>query len=815
MKKLLGLILLASLSNYLLAQYAITGVVTDANGNPLIGAGIQVEGTLAGTVSTTSGNYELKLSKTGVINVSATYLGYEKQSQQIQLTANTTLNFTLNLKSTMTDEVLVKSTRASDNAPGTFTNLTKTEIEAQNLGQDLPYMLALSPSLVTNSDAGTGVGYTNFRIRGTDANRINVTVNGIPLNDAESHGVFWVNMPDFSSSIENIQVQRGVGTSTNGAAAFGATINMQTNTLQEKAYAEVSSSAGSFNTFKNTVKVGSGLLNKHFAFDARLSKITSDGFVDRAFSDLKSFYFSGGYYAENTLVKVNIFSGKESTYQSWWGVPKVRLENDLDGMQRYEDHWLYSHEETQHMINSDSRTYNYYTYDNETDNYQQDHYQLFFSQKLNEHLNFNAALHYTYGRGYYEQYRVGDDFADYGMEPIIRANNDTIFSTNLIRQKWLDNDFYGTVASLNYKTQKVDASLGGGANTYDGRHYGPIIWAQYMGDYPKDFEWYRNTGVKTDWNIYSKANIELTEKFSVYADLQFRRITHDIEGIDADLRDITQYHEFNFFNPKAGLKYKFSPQSEAYFYCAMGNREPNRSNFTDIAPGQNMPKSEQLIDFEAGYTQQNNRFSLGANAYYMMYNDQLVLTGQINDVGSAIMTNVDDSYRLGIELMGNVKFNEIASWDVNLTLSENRILNFTEYVDNWDTWIQDELYIGKTDIAFSPNVIFNSMLKVSPLSHLTIGLQSQFVGKQFIDNSQSKDRMLDPYFVNNLQVSYAVATSFAKELTVNFRVNNLLNTQYEANAWVYSYLLGGERYEMDGYFPQAGINFMAGVQIKF
>lgn len=805
------------MSNALWAQFNLSGKVTDTDGNLLVGAGIQVEGTLAGTVTNAEGIYNLRINKPGNYQVSASYLGYEKQSQTINLQEDQTLNFTLTLKSIMADEVLVKSTRASDNAPGTYTNLTKTEIASQNMGQDLPYMLSLSPSVVTNSDAGAGVGYTSFRIRGTDANRINVTVNGIPINDAESHGVFWVNMPDFSSSIENIQVQRGVGISTNGAAAFGATINMQTNALQEKSYAEIASSAGSFNTFKNTVKVGTGLLNNHFAFDARLSKITSDGFVDRAFSDLKSFYVSGGYYAENTLIKVNIFSGKERTYQAWWGVPKVRLENDLAGMQRYEDHGLYSHEETQHMINSNSRTYNYYTYDNETDNYQQDHYQLFFSQKLSDLWNFNAALHYTYGRGYYEQYRVGDDFADYGMNPIYLPN-DTLFSTDLIRQKWLDNDFYGAVASFNYKTKLIDASIGGSANKYDGRHFGPIIWAQYMGDYPKDYEWYRNTGVKTDWNIYSKANVQLSEKFSVYGDLQFRRITHDIKGLDADLRDITQYHKFNFFNPKAGVKYNFSTQSEAYIYYALGNREPNRSNFTDMAPGQKIPKAEQLHDFEAGYTTQNNRFSIGANAYYMRYKDQLVLTGLLNDVGSAIMTNVDNSYRLGIEIMGGIKINDMLSWDVNLTLSKNKILDFTEYVDNWDNWETGEqtvLNLGKTDISFSPGVIANSLLKLAPFKNFTVGLSSQLVGKQYIDNTQSNDRMLDPYFVNNLQLTYLVNPSFAKEVRFNLMINNVLNQLYETNAWVYSYLLGGTRYEMDGYFPQAGINLMAGITIKF
>ncbi len=796
------------------AQYLIKGTVTDVQGHPLAGAGIQIAGTLAGTVSNAEGAFQLKGIHKGTHQLSASYLGYEKQSLNLLIDKDTSVAFVLQTKAIMADEVIVKSTRASDQAPGTYTNLTKNQISEQNLGQDLPYILSLSPSVVASSDAGTGIGYTGFRIRGTDANRINVTVNGIPLNDAESHGVFWVNMPDFTSSIDNIQVQRGVGTSTNGAAAFGATINMQTNTLDKDAYAEIASSAGSFNTFKNTVKVGSGLLNGHFAFDARLSKITSDGFVDRAFSDLKSYYLSGGYYAENTLVKVNVFSGAETTYQAWNGVPKVRLESDYEGMQRYEDHGLYSPEETQQMMASNPRTYNLYTYKNETDNYQQDHYQLFVSQKLNEKLNLNAALHYTYGRGYYEQYKADDDFEDYGI-PYVIATNDTLYSSNLIRQKWLDNDFYGAVASLNYLSTTLDASLGGGANRYDGRHFGTLIWAQHMGSLEKDFEWYRNTGTKTDWHTYAKANLQINKAFSLYADVQYRHISHEMVGIDDDLRDISQTHNFSFFNPKAGIKIKPGKQSEAYVYYARASREPNRSAFTDIGPGQTTPKAEHLHDIEAGYSFHNPSLLLGANIYYMAYSDQLVLTGQINDVGSAIMTNVERSYRRGIELMGKLTLTEFFSWDLNLSLSENKILDFTEYIDNWNTWSQEQIQRGKTDIAFSPNMVFNSLLRVSPVKNLTLGLSSQYVGRQYIDNTQSPDRMLDAYLVNNLQIQYTLKPAFADALTFSLLVNNLDNYHYETNAWVYSYLLDGERYAMDGHFPQAGTHFLAGVSLRF
>ncbi|MFA6404166.1 MAG: TonB-dependent receptor [Salinivirgaceae bacterium] len=818
----LNLFLLLTVVGYFVqAQYSIYGKVSDANGNPLSGASIQLEPTFLGVVTNLQGQYLIKPVKAGLYNLSVSFLGYEKQSQIIEVNQDAVINFELVPKAFMAEEVIVKSTRAGENAPGTYANISKTDLAKENLGQDLPYLLSLTPSLVATSDAGAGVGYTGFRIRGTDANRINVTVNGIPLNDAESHSVYWVNMPDFASSVENIQVQRGVGTSTNGAAAFGATINMQTNTLREKPYAEVLSSDGSFNTFKNTVMVGSGLLNGHFAVDARLSKITSDGYIDRAFSDLKSFYISGGYYSENTLIKLNVFSGKEQTYQAWNGVPKVRMENDTAGMRRYNEHWLWSGSSQlvndikyDEMIHSDSRTYNTYTYNNETDNYQQDNYQLFFSHKINENLNFNSAIHYTYGRGYYEQYRVDDKLSDYKLDTVF-IGVDTITNTNLVRQKWLDNDFYGAVASLNYTQGKWDVSVGGGANQYNGRHFGKVIWAQMLGDVEKDYEWYRSTGNKTDWNVYSKANLQISEQLSATADLQLRGISHEIEGIDADLRNITQNHSFKFFNPKVGLNYKTNNQTETYLYYAVGNREPNRSAYTDIDPGQPIPTSERLNDLEAGYLFKEEQFSVGANLYYMLYKNQLVLTGQLNDVGNAIMTNVDKSYRRGIEITAGVQISRWLKWDGNLTLSQNKIIDFTEYVDNWDTWAQDTISIGETNIAFSPNLLANSLFKVTPIKNLTIGINSQYVGKQYIDNSMSNDRSLDAYFVNNLLVNYTLKPKFMHEIGFQLQVNNLLNARYENNAWVYSYIYGGERFAMDGYFPQAGTNFMVGVNLKF
>lgn len=796
------------------AQYQISGKVLTTQNEALPGASVILDGTSTGVISNSHGDFVLSGLKKGTYSLKVSFMGYQETTQHIDLTNDVNLNIVLQVKTVLTEEVFVRATRAGSNTPVAVSNVSKQQLSEKNLGQDIPYLLGSSPSFVATSDAGTGIGYTGFRIRGTDANRINITVNGIPLNDAESHGVFWVNMPDFATSVENIQVQRGVGTSTNGAAAFGATVNMQTNQLREKAYAEYHGAAGSFNTWKNTVSVGSGLLNNHFSFDARLSKISSDGFIDRAFSDLKSYFLSGAYYAQNTLVKLNIFAGQEKTYQAWNGVPSVRLNNDLEGMKRYEAHWLYSAKQTQEMIDANPRTYNLYTYENETDNYRQDHYQLLFNHQFNPHMNINAGLHYTAGEGYYEQFREEDDFEDYGLNNFIIGAT-ILESTDLIRQKWLNNHFFGGTFSFNYLKNKTDFTLGAGWNQYHGNHFGHIVWMQYAGENEINYEWYRNKGLKTDFNVFARYNYAFSKILNLYADLQYRDILYSIDGIDDDFRDLTQDHHFGFFNPKLGLYLQPTAQSKAYLSWAVGHREPSRSNFTDADPNGSQPTFETLYDFEAGYAYQGINFNAGANVYYMLYDNQLILTGEINDVGSAIMANVKDSYRAGIELMAGVRLLPSLNWEINATLSQNKIRNFTEYVDNWDTWGQEAYTLGTTEIAFSPSVVTNSVLRYSPLKSLNLSLSSHYVGKQYIDNSASIDRMLEAYFVNNLLISYSMHPGFAREIECTLLVNNLFNESYETNAWVYSYLLGAERYKMDGYFPQAGINFMLGMNIRF
>ena len=796
------------------AQVTLKGTVKNETGERLIGANLSLSNSFNGTSTDVNGAFLFKNLKGGNYQLIISYMGYEKLTKEVKVTDNQTLDIVLKQDNILTEEILVSATRAKEKTPVAFVMVDKSAIESQNMGQDIPYLLGLTPSFVATSDAGTGVGYTNFRIRGTDLNRINVTVNGIPMNDAESHGTWWVDVPDLASSTDNIQVQRGVGTSTNGAAAFGATINLQTTTINKDAFAEYSSSAGSFGTMKNSVGVGTGLLKGKFTFDARLSKVSSDGYIDRASSDLKSFFVSGGYFTTNTILKLNVFSGLETTYQAWNGVPSVRLNNDMEGMQRYADHYLYTQKQVDEMVNSDSRTYNLYTYENQVDHYQQNHYQLLFSHQLNELFSFNASLFYTGGKGYYEEYKNDQKLADYLITAPIYGN-DTVQLSDLVRRKWLDNDFYGMTFSMAQKKETSEFTLGGGYNIYDGNHFGKVIWARNAGNSEINHEWYRATGLKKDFNVYAKYNYELTKDLNLFVDFQYRKIDYSIGGINDDLRDLKQTHNFEFFNPKVGIFYQIDGQQNLYVNFARANREPNRDNYVDASPKGKQPTFETLNDFELGYKYNSHRFALGVNAYYMMYQNQLILTGQINDVGAPIMTNVADSYRAGLELMAGLKLIEKLKWDVNVTFSRNKIKNFSEFIDDWDKKLQVETKLGTTDLAFSPELIANSQLSWMAVKGLTVSLQSYSVSKQYIDNSSSNDRKLNGYLLNNLKVTYRVQQKMAKEMNLHLLVNNLFDTQYENNAWVYSYIYGGERFAMDGYFPQAGLHFLAGIDIKF
>ncbi|MGK2861563.1 MAG: TonB-dependent receptor [Chitinophagaceae bacterium] len=688
--------------------------------------------------------------------------------------------------------VEVKAIRAGEKAPFAKTNLSKKEIQKNNLGQDIPFILNQTPSVVVNSDAGTGIGYTGLRIRGTDATRINVTLNGIPYNDAESQGTFLVNLPDFTSSVNSIQIQRGVGTSSNGTGAFGATVSLSTNETNLKSYAEINNSYGSFNTWKNTVKAGTGLIDDHFTIDARLSQITSDGYVDRASSQLQAFYLSGAYLNKKSSLRLNIFSGKEKTYQAWNGVPEYLLKTDR-------------------TYNSSGTDKTGEPYDNETDNYQQTHYQLFFNHLVNDNWNFSVATFLTRGMGYYENYKAQERFSKYGL-PDIHLRDTIIKKTDLIRQKWLDNYFYGNIISAQYKKNKHSLTIGGGWTVYDGLHYGDIIWAKFGID--KDQRYYDVNALKSDINIYSKWQYQFLPDWNLFADLQFKHVRHRMNGF-ANNPALRITRRFDFFNPKAGVTFSKNGW-QTYFSYAMAGKEPNRDDF-EAGIG-NQPKKETLHDFEAGIEKRTTRFHAGAAFFYMLYKDQLVLTGMINDVGAYTRINTPNSYRAGIELQGSYLFTGWMNAGANLSFSRNKIQSFTEYLDEYDVnweWTGQHAETHKnTDISFSPSVVGSATLNFLPIKNIEVSLLSKYVGDQYLDNTQNKLRKLKGFYTQDARIVFTLRNRIFNEWNIIGQAYNLFNKKYEPNGYTYSYLLDGSIIADNYYFPMAGTNFMIGLNIK-
>jgi iron complex outermembrane receptor protein len=705
------------------------------------------------------------------------------------LTTSTMLEIFLEKEFSLMQPVEINAVRASSLSPFTQTTLSARAIEKANLGQDLPFLLNQTPSVVVNADAGNGIGYTGIRIRGSDATRINMTINGIPYNDAESQGLFFVNLPDLASSVNSIQVQRGVGTSSNGAGAFGATMNFMTNELNPEAYAEINNSYGSFNTWKNTVKVGTGLINKHFSLDARLSNITSDGFVDRASTSLQSFYTSAAYTGEKNSLRLNVFSGKEKTYQAWYGIPESKLTTD--------------------------RTYNAAgmerpgaPYDNETDNYRQTHYQLFYNQALNPAINLNIALFYTRGLGYYEQYKADDDYANYGLPPFTMGN-DTLYSTDLIRQLWLDNHFFGNTFSLQYKKNSSEWILGGGLSKYIGNHYGKVIWAE--AGVPDNFMWYNLDALKTDANLYLKWQQKLANNLVLFADVQGRSVRYDIDGFRNNPGLIIRNKWF-FVNPKAGVSYSKN-NWKAYLSYAIANKEPNRDDFEAGATQQPVP--EQLQDIELGIEKRGASLSWGATLFYMQYRNQLVLTGQINDVGAYTRVNIPRSFRTGIELTASWRPSSWFDLAANLAYSENKVRNFTAFYDDYDDGGQKTESFEQTDLSFSPRWVGGATLNVHLARNLDLSLINKYVSRQYLDNTSRKSRSLDPFLVQDLRVSYRILPKFMKEILLIGQVNNLLNVKYEPNGYTFSYYFGGSLQTENYYFPMAGTNAMLALNLKF
>ncbi|MFZ4523398.1 MAG: TonB-dependent receptor [Bacteroidales bacterium] len=796
-----GLVLTA---NSLKAQLTISGVISDKKtGVPLSGANISAGTGSMAMASGNDGRFRFTHIKQGTVSMKVSFVGYATYRKVMSLSHDTTLQIELEPVALLGDEVNIIATRAQEKTPTTYSTITNKEIRNMNLGKDIPSLIQGNPSTVVTSDAGNGVGYSSVSIRGTDLTRINVTVNSIPINDAESQGVWFVDLPDIASSTANIQIQRGVGTSTNGAGAFGASINFMTSDLHQDPYGELDLSGGSYNTYKTTLRFGTGLISNKLSVDGRLSYIHSDGYIDRAFSNLKSYYLSGGFYGSKTTIRFITFSGYERTYQAWEGVPKDSLTTN----RTYNPAGAYTNAigEVQY-------------YSNQTDNYQQDHYQLLFSQKLAKNWTINIAGHYTKGKGYYENYKQGVSFQDYGLENVV-IHDSTITSTDLINRKMMDNDFYGVTFSSNYSIpEKLKLTLGGAWNHYNGQHFGKVIWAQYASNGNSDRNWYYNTGKKTDFNIYGKASYQVFRKLNLFADLQYRFVGYKMEGTLDNLRNLDQNHHFNFFNPKGGVYFQFNAHHDLYGSVGVANREPSRNNYKDADPG-HVPNNETMVDYELGYSFRHSAVTATANLYYMDYKNQLVLTGEINNVGEAVMVNVPHSYRAGIEVSASAEFfKKKFLVSVNATLSRNKISNFTHYLDqydsNWTSLGQDTLHLGETDLSFSPNIILGSILTYKILSGLSFSLNSKYIGKQYIDNTSNDERSLKGYFVNGLSANYTVKSSLFEEIGFNIAVNNLFNATYETNAWVYPYTLGGVYNEMNGYFPQASINFLVGISVK-
>lgn len=691
------------------------------------------------------------------------------------------------ISSTALSEIIVSAIKVDEKTPIAFSNLSKREISKKNLGQDIPSLMAQMTSVITTTDAGNGIGYSSFRVRGSDASRVNITLNGIPYNDSESQGAFWVNLPDFASSTQNIQLQRGVGTSTNGASAFGASLNLVTDSYSPEANGEISNSFGSYNTRKSTVKFSTGLLNNKFELAGRLSDIRSDGYIDRASSNLKSFYLQGAYIGTTSLIKAVAFGGKEKTYQAWNGASQEEI--DKYG-RRFNSAGKYTDDQGKMQF-----------YNNETDNYTQTNYQLHWSEKWNDQWTSNVSLHYTKGNGYYENYKRNQVLKEYGLSPVI-VDGKEVAKSDLIRRKYLDNDFYGMVFNANYKAEDLSVILGGGANKYDGSHFGEILWTRVPVKHDYEQEYYNDSSTKTDINFFAKAIWDFAPQWSLYGDMQYRRVTYQANGLETGLVD----DKFNFFNPKAGITYQVNEGNQLYFSYARANREPSRKDYE----GEGTPRAEKLNDFELGWRFKSEKTTVNVNAYYMKYKDQLVLTGELNDVGGMIRTNSGDSYRLGLEIDATVELTNKFYWSPNLTISSNKNKNFKESYEGVSR------NYGTTSIAFSPDFIASNGLTYVPIKGMSFSLLTKFVGDQYMSNTEAKASKLKSYFINDINATYEfLVEGWFRSIAVSVLANNIFDVKYISNGFYGNGYEDNVMYEYAGYYPQAEFNILAGVTLKF
>jgi iron complex outermembrane receptor protein len=794
--------LLAGFISTCAAQQTVHGTITDTQtGDPLAGANIIQIHTQNGTSSDENGQFSLSLIKEKPAKIRISYIGYETKVIQ---TGNKKGSLKIKLQPVIltTNAIFVQGVRAGKSTPIASETMKRAKINKKNMGQSFTWLLKNLPSVTTTSDAGAGIGYTHMHIRGVDPTRINVTINGIPVNDAESQGVFWVDIPGLASSIQSIQIQRGVGTSTNGAGAFGASVNIQTVKMRDKPFGEINVGGGSFATRRATVKLGSGLIGNGWQVQGRLSRLYSDGYRDRAFSNLRSFFLSAAHHGKHGLLRADVFSGKEKTYQAWTGITRKRLRTD--------------------------RTYNPlgtsrpgHPYKNQTDNYQQDHYQLHYSHQFSDALEANAALFFVYGRGYYQNYYANQKLTDFGLKPVELL--DTIITrSDLINQDWLKNYFYGGVFTIHYNHNDLDLKIGGAYDQYRGKHYKQVVKSMISNFLGKAHRYNYNTAFKTDGNLYGKLNYFFTDALSGYLDLQMRHIYYRFLGKDQQpapgggfrIVDVTQSVPLMFFNPKVGLMYRFAGRQRIYASFGVGNKEPDRDDYVDSTP-KTRPKPESLYDWELGYKAQYQRFSGGINLYYMDYKDQLIPTGEINDVGAVILQNTPHSYRAGIELQTGVQILPQLRWLGNATFSRNKIRNYTQYLNNLDTGKQSARTYKHTTIAFSPGFIGNSIFNFNDHG-FSATYTSKYVSRQYLDNTQTKSRSIDPYFVNDLQLAYEFGSlAFAKNIKISLLINNIFNEKYVNNGAAYGNISDGEIHYTSYFYPQAGRNYLGRVTIDF
>lgn len=775
------------------AQARLSGTVQDREGAPVAFASVLLgdQGALAPTDA--QGAFHASGLFEGALRLRVSSVGFlPKDTALILHPGENSISLILLRSTVQLSAAEVTALRAGDRAPFAKSTLTAEDIAKINTGVDLPYLLDMQPSVVVGSDGGTGIGYTNMRIRGSDATRTNITLNGVPFNDAESQGAFLVNLPDLATSAEDIEVQRGVGTSTNGPGAFGASVNLRTTSVKREAWGLIDVGGGSYNTQRYTVSAGTGLINNKFSLDMRLSSITSDGYIDRASADLKSYFLQGAWVGKTRSLRFITFRGVEETYQAWDGVPREVIDTN--------------------------RTYNDFTYANQVDHYDQTHYQLLFDQKLGN-TTLNVTLFRVLGAGYYEQYKPDDGLSTYGIAPAV-INGDSISTTDIIRRRWLDNTLTGANASVDVKLGASKLVLGGSYSDYRGGHYGEVIWARYAGNTDIRHRYYDNNAKKTDANGFAKLTYALNTKIDLYGDVQFRNVGYSFLGFNNDLDNVTQELDYTFFNPKAGLLWRAGEGGKAYASFAVANREPNRDDLEETTP-RSRPSPERLYDYELGYERRAGRWNAGINTYYMDYTDQLVLTGELNDVGAALRTNVPQSYRTGVELMFAAQIAKQLTWKANATFSMNKVRNYTEYVDDWDNGGQVAVTYSSSDLAYSPNAIAASELSLRvwdkpKKGRADLTFVTKYVGQQYLDNSASSDRMLDAYVVNDLRANVSLFNlNGTKSVDFNLTVRNIFSELYESNGWVYSYISEDRRQEDVGLFPQAPINVLGGVSVRF